>query len=222
MILTFRSVFLSAAILGVFAFSQSASAQSAKATVAVGNINILDASERDYSTIMSSTIKASNQKELIMDVSLECGLLTRTKVSSKTGISDTSSAQASVMVRVLIDGKVAKPGEVVFCKRTQELSATFAGILQECRDANLDGTISQDECSFLPEELSLMLSTMNANSFNFILDNVSTGLHKIEVQAKISSGTSVQLGSADAKASIGKGSIVVEEMRLIRNQLIDF
>jgi len=218
----FRSFFLCAAVLSAVAASENALAQSAKATVAVGNINILDASQRDYATVMSSTIKSSNQKDLIMDVSLECGLLTRTKVSSRNGISDTSSAQASVMVRVLIDGKVAKPGEVVFCKRTQELSATFGGILQECKDTNLDGTLSQDECSFLPEELSLVLGTMNANSFNFILDNVSSGIHKVEVQAKIHSGTSVQLGSADAKASIGRGSIVVEEMRLIRNQIIDF
>lgn len=219
--LNLKKLFLCMAV-NTLAVSEMALAQSAKATVAVGNINILDASQSSYSTIMSSTIKSSNQKDLIMDVSLECGLLTRTKVSSRTGISDTSSAQASVMVRVLVDGKVAKPGEVVFCKRTQELSATFSGILQECKDINLDGTLSQDECSFLPEELSLVLGTMNANSFNFILDNISSGLHKIEVQAKIESGTSVQLGSADAKASIGKGSIVVEEMRLIRNQLIEF
>lgn len=216
---SFASVSL---ICGLF-FGIGAQAQSAKSTVAVGNVNIINGSSMPYGNIMSTNIKTSSQKDLVMNVSLECGLLTRTKVSSKSGISDTSSAQASVQVRVLIDGKEAKPGPVVFCRRTQELTATFGGILQSCSDSNGDGVLDMiNECTATAEELELVQDTMNANSFNFILDNVGTGYHRIEVQAKIDSGTSVQLGSADAKASIGKGSINVEEVRLIRNQIIDF
>lgn len=206
----------------LFLAGSNALAQSAKATVAVGNVNILNGTSMGYTTIMSSQIRTSNLKDLIMDVSLECGLLTRTKVSSKQGITDTASATASVQVRVLIDGKLAKPGEVIFCKRTQELSATLGGIMDQCTDSNGDGTILASECTWDAEEIELMQDTMNASSFNFILDNLSSGSHRVDVQAKIDSGTTVQLGSADAKASIGKGSIVVEEIRLIRNQLIDF
>lgn len=214
-------LFSAIVLMGVFA-AQESLAQSAKATVQVGNVNILNGSSQSFSKIMSTSIRTSNQKDLILDVSLECGLLTRTKVSSKQGISDTSSAMASVKVRVLVDGREAKPGAVIFCKRSQELSATFAGIMQQCSDLNGDGVILSSECTWDPEELSLALDTMNANSFNFILDNLSSGTHHIEVQAQIDSGTSVQLGEADAKASIGKGSISVEEVRLIRNQIIDF
>jgi hypothetical protein len=210
------------AFLAALTLSQNSFAQSAKSSVAVGNVNILKGTSMAYSTIMSTIIRTSSQKDLSMNVSLECGLLTRTKVSSKNGISDTSSASASVKVRVLVDGKVAKPGEVVFCRRTQELSATFGGIYSNCTDANGDGIISLTECTLDPESVSLMLDTMNANAFNFILDNMGSGSHKVEVQAQIDSGTNVQLGSADANASIGKGSIDVEEIRLIRNQLIDF
>lgn len=56
---------------------------------------------------------------------------------------------------------------------------------------------------------------MDANSFNFIA-NVGQGEHTIEVQAKIDTSTTVQSGSAEAKASIGKGSLVVETQRLVR------
>lgn len=216
------SLFISAILAAGLFWSGHASAQSAKATVAVGNVNIINGSSAGYSTIMSSYIRTSSQKDLIVDVALECGLLTRTKVSSKQGITDTSSASASVQVRVLIDGKAAKPGEVIFCKRTQELSATLGGIMDECQDSNGDGIISSTECTWTAEEIELVQDTMNANSFNFILDNLSSGNHRIDIQAKIDSGSSAQLGSADAKASIGKGSVSAEEVRLIRNQIIDF
>jgi len=199
-----------------------AQSQSAKSSVQVGNVNILNASSLSYQDIMRTTIRTSRQKDLVMDVSLECGLLTRTKVSSKQGISDTSSAQAGVKLRVLIDGREAKPGEVTFCRRSQELTATFGGIMSECSDQNGDGILTAAECTWTPEELELILDTMNANSFNFILDNVGTGTHLVQVQARIDSGSSAQLGSADAKASIGKGSIDVEEVRLIKDQVIDF
>jgi hypothetical protein len=206
--------------------SNLASAQSgpaSKATMKMGGINILNkGSTGGFTTILKTQIKTSSQKDLMMNVALECGLLTRTKVSSKQGISDTSSAQASVKLRVMVDGREASPGEVVYCKRSQELSATFAGIMQSCTDTNADGTITQDECTWTAEELTLVLDTMNANSFNFGLLQVGTGLHNIEVQAAIESGTTVQFGAADANASIGKGSITVEEVRLIKDAVIDF
>jgi len=43
---------------------------------------------------MSSKIKIANEKDLFMNVALECGLYTQTLVSSKRGISDTSIASA--------------------------------------------------------------------------------------------------------------------------------
>lgn len=195
---------------------------SAKATARVGNISLLDAERMDWSTIMSSKIKTSNKKELMMNVSLECGLATKTRVKSKRGESDTSSAEASVLVRVLVDGKEAAPGVISFCKRSQELTAVFGGVMESCTDANGDGTITIDECIFTDEELELVLNTMNANAFNFILANISTGVHEIKVQAKIGSKTSSMSGSAEAKGSIGKGAITIEEVRMIKNDAIEF
>ena len=196
--------------------------QSAKATAAVGNINILDSSDLGWSTIMEQDIRTSNKKDLFMDVSLECGLYTKTEVKGQKGSKDTSKAKAVVRVRVLVDGKEAKPGEVVFCEREQELSAVLGGVLESCTDSNGDGTIISDECLFSDEEISLMLKTMTANSFNFILDNMGSGRHHVEVQAQIQSKSEAGQGSASAKASIGKGSVVIEEVRMIKDELIDF
>lgn len=195
--------------------SEQAVIPSAKATAFFGDIAILDSTQMAWTSIMSAQLKTSNQKTLFIDASLECGLLTQTTSRSKGGTKDTSSATASVMLQVLVDGTVALPGAVVYCKRTQELSATLGGILEKCSDANGDGTILASECTFTEEEISLLLSTMNAASFNFGAD-VGTGTHTITVQAKIDTSTSTQAGAAVAKGSIGKGSVVVTEQRLAK------
>ncbi len=202
--------------------SVNISAQSSKATAAVGDIGILDSAQMSWSTVMSSKIRTANAKDLFMNVALECGLYTKTQVKGKKGESDASMANAKVMVRVMIDGKEAKPGKIVFCERQQDLSAVLGGVLESCTDSNLDGTIEQDECEFSDEEIELVLKTMSANSFNFILDNLRSGEHLVEVQAKIDSGSSAQQGSADARATIGHGSVLIEEVRMIKDQVIDF
>ena len=109
----------------------------------------------------------------------------------------------------------ASSRRLVRCERTVEhcvetakdtSTATAAVMLQ-------DGTILASECQFTDEEISLLLSTMNANSFNFGAE-VGTGLHQIAVQAKIYTSTSTQTGEAIATGTIGKGSMVVTEQRL--------
>jgi len=219
-----RTVFLVlVAVLTILALAGGVAAQSqpsSKVTAKVGTIAILDTTEMDWTTILSNNIKTPNQKDLFIDVSVECGLYTRTLVKS-AGNKDTATAEAGVYVQVLVDGAPAYPGEVVFCRRTQELTALFGGIMESCTDLNGDGVITYDECTWTPEELELVLDTMNANSFNFILDDLTAGVHTVEVQARISSVTEAGAGVAEAWATIGKGSMTVEEVRLIQNEDIE-
>jgi len=198
---------------------QMALAQSAKTAVKVSNLTILDwtSSPVDWKPILTTTIKTSQQKELVMNVSLEAGLWSHTLVRSKGGTSDNSFAAAGVHVRVLVDGVAAEPGEIVFARRSQDLTALFGGLLQSCTDANSNGTITSEECQFTNEEFSLLLNSMNANSFNFVLPNVGVGSHSVVVQARIDMGISAQAGQAVAKAMIGKGAITVEEVRLVKD-----
>lgn len=197
----------------------------AKATARVANIAVLQgpvtsgAAEGAWQTVLSNSIRTSSQKDLFVHVSLECGLYTSTLVKSKNATSDASSASASVQVRVLIDGRPAAPGEVVFARRSQELTATFQGIIDGCLTLDpLTGALVIDETCVRPEELNLLLDTMNANSFGFVLADVGTGVRVIEVQARVDLGASSQAGSAEARATIGKGSMTVEEVRMIRGE----
>lgn len=204
-------------VLASGAVARAEGQPAAKATAKVGTIGYLDETDLAWTPILSNVIKTSSQKDLFVDVSLECGLRTKTLVKSKGGAPDTSAAEAGIDVRVLVDHVPAAPGEVTFCRRDQELTATFQGLIEGCLTV-VDGVVVIDETCLKPEELELILDTMNANSFNFVLDDVGVGTHTVTVEAKIDTNTASQAGLAEASGTIGKGSMTVEEVRLIKNE----
>src|SRR5437762_1774236 len=57
----------------------------------------------------------------------------------------------------------------------------------------------------------------NAASFNFVAVDVPQGVHTISVQARIDTDATFQTGSASAEALVGKGSMTVESVRLIKD-----
>jgi hypothetical protein len=194
------------AVLLVVGLASAGTGQpAAKATADVCDVTLIDPTEAaGWTTILSNEIKTPNQKDLFVDVSLECGLYTDTKVDSLGGYLDRAEAEASVQVQVLIDGQPAMPGPVTFCKRSQILEAEFMGLLTdedgnvcievthtECTDPadpmTCVHTVTIDEDCLRPETLRLILETMNANSFNFIAPNLTPGTHTVEVQAKVES-----------------------------------
>lgn len=171
---------------------------------------------QDWTKVLYTTIKTPNKKDLLIGASFETGLYTKTSVKSASGVLDTSSAMAGIKIVVIIDDNWAnpvKPGEVIFDKRTQTLSAKLGGF-QTCSDVNGDGVIDiLTECTLQPEEIELILDTMAAHHFNFVAANLQPGEHKVEVWAKIESSSSSLAGLADAKALVGKGSLTVEEVK---------
>src|SRR5262245_7341766 len=220
---------LGSALIAALAAStaQAQSQPSSKVTAKIGNIAVLrevsspaDPTIGPWGTILSNTLKTPNQKDLFIGVSLEVGLLTQTLVKSKNGQSDTSQASAGVEVQVLVDGTPALPGTVVFGRRTQTLTATFQGLIDGCL-TNDNGVIIIDPNCVQPEVLELILETMNANAFNFIVQDLTPGVHTIAVQARINLGATAQAGSASARGLIGKGSLTVEEVRLIKTPDIE-
>ena len=100
----------------------------------------------------------------------------------------------------------------------QELSATFQGIIAGCIAA--DGTINLNDTCLQPEEVSLLLKSLSANSFNFLAPDVPPGVQTIEVQARGQASSALfgsQLGSAKGEAFVGVGSMRVETIRMIKD-----
>jgi len=68
-----------------------------------------------------------------------------------------------------------------------------------------------------PETIELILDSMDAASFNFVAVDVPQGVHLIAVQARIDTTGSAQTGSWSALGTVGKGSVTVESVRLIKD-----
>lgn len=208
-----------AVALGAGAVWASSSQPASKATAKVGDIAVIDSTAMGWTTILEQDIKAPNGKDLFIDVSLQCGLYTQTHVKSKGGVKDTSSAEGTITVQVLVDGTPAEPGEVVFSRRYQELSALLQGQIPLVWDGT-KYVIAEGELTY--EEIELILDTMDAHAFNFIAPDLTfSGVHTIEVQAMIETDTSTQEGTASATATIGKGSVTIELVRMIKGEDIE-
>jgi len=101
---------------------------------------------------------------------------------------------------------MAFPGyPIVFEGRMQILSATLQGVLE-------DGVVVGYE------EIGLIIGTLSANSFNFIVADLDSGMHTVDVKAACVTGAFSQAGSAAAVAAIGLGSVTVEEVRMVKGE----
>ncbi|MEE9608280.1 MAG: hypothetical protein V3U03_11135 [Myxococcota bacterium] len=199
-----------------------------------------------YVSVMTSFIKTPNGKELSFDVALQCALVTFTeavaKGSGKNGGKATAAAEGRIQVRVAVtpvDGDGEPTGEPVryalpdndgdnvlggppsddagaqgvsYCHRFQELSVAFES-LACLSDASQD---PDDECLIA---VSLLLETLNAHAFNFVLPDVESGPKRIEVQARATADADVfgdPLSSARGEAFVGMGSTRVETVRAVK------
>ncbi len=198
-------------LIGTVAFA----APSSKFSAQVSSVALVTwTTALDWHKVLQTTIKTPNKKDLLIGASFETGLYTKTSAKSVSGTLDTSSATAGINILVTIDNVACKPGEVIFDKRAQTLSAKLGGILTSAIDSNGDGIIDiLTEATYLPEEIELILDTMAAHHFNFVAANLQPGDHIVQVWAKIETLTSSMAGLAEAKALVGKGSLIVEEVR---------
>ena len=124
-----------------------------------------------------------------------------------------------------VDGPVNLP--VTYCKRTQELTAALQGFIDNLSCFDPETGAFQSDCDALyDEEIGLMLKTMNANSFNFIVENLDAGTYVIQAEAEIDTcldefvepACSATAGSESHSAAfIGLGSMVLNEVRLGNN-----
>ena len=188
-------------------------------------------------TLFTQDIKTPTGKDLFINVSLECGLTTDTTVMSKALARAVAEAEAVVEVRVLL-GTVAVPvngndpadTDITFARRNQKLIAQFAGDISGAIIVDPDtGAVTIDWALVEPEMLQLILDTMQANSFNFVVPDLRADTHTVKVQAKLSylaTGNEVideelglmAEGIAAARAYLGNGAVTVEVVRMIKDE----
>ena len=225
------AAFLGLAMVSPIAGYADSTNASAKVTIQSSYVNVLGPISAStatttnitsgWQTVLEQPIKMANNHDLLVNAAFEVGLYTSTTVSSKLMVVDTSTASASVKVRALIDGVEAAPGEVVYGKRTQTLSAQLEGAIAGCLSVITNGAgslqiVLNTNC-VQPEVIGLIQDTMSANSFIFAAPNLSSGVHDIQIQAKIDALGDNQTGTFAATALVGKGTMTAESVRLAKD-----
>jgi len=200
--------------------------------------------------VMASYIKTPNGKELAMDVAMQCALVNFTEAAVKTNGGGKASGKAAsegrLVVRVKVDDansdgsvipsstRYAEPSNdtsnvlgfsdpnsdhdgVTYCYRFQELALSVNELA--CLDGSDDGDAAQCEIA-----VSLLLKTLNAHAFNFVLADVTSGIKKVTVQARALADTDVfddagnlAQSSARGEAFLGLGSVRIDTVRAIKN-----
>src|ERR1041384_7115629 len=213
---------LSLAVPLALTTGQAAGQPSSKVTFQTSDLVLIPETSgtSDWVTVLSGIIKTAQNKDMFISGSLEVGLFTQTLVKSKNMKKDTSTATVSIQVRALLDGEVVPPGVVTYAARTQTLSATLEGAIAGCLTivTNADGSLSivLDEDCVTPEIIDLILATLSAASFDFVAVDVPVGIHTISLQARITTSGSAQNGSFTALGFVGKGTLTVEQQRLVK------
>lgn len=112
-------------------------------------------------------------------------------VQTHTEAPPVADAEAFLEVRVLRDGQPIEPGVIAYGRREQKLDADGAA------------------------EVDLFVKTLEANSFSFVDADVPVGIHQICVQARVRTEGE---GDFTAQGAVGKGTVTVESVRMIRDE----
>jgi hypothetical protein len=158
-----------------------------------------------------ATIKVPQDKELLIGVSAEIGLVTDTSVKGKNGGAARAVAGGKAYVTVFAvpqnggNSVKAAPGQIMLSQRVQELSATLGGVIQSCQvacgvDATTDEIVCEDitiaeDCEVTDEEIGLLLNTTAAHHFNFLLPNMNQGVY--DIKAMFSTGARAEVDICD-------------------------
>lgn len=166
--------------------------------------------------ILSATLRTSKPTDLILNVNMECSILT--SLTTGGASPDTASATGDIRAWVEIDGATVPinsissppqnppgPGDplrdgVTFCNRTYSRTVTDT-------ENPLDGTDTESD----------YIDTKSANSFTWLRLNMGSGIHTIVVKATLTTGT---VNDATASAYIGNRSLIAEPEKLANDATI--
>lgn len=206
-----------AALVGGGAFGAVAIAggQPANKVVAAGGKTQVIAPGSNV-TILSGTMRTSKPKDVMMQVALECSILTALTTDDTT---PSSRAESRVRVWVEVDDRIVpiqdvstppqdpaqngngnESDKVTFCDRTYQRTVTDD-------ESPLDGIDTEDD----------FINTKSSHSFNWVRLNMGSGVHKIEVVADLATGTE---GNARAEAIIGNRTLIAEPGKFSNDAVI--
>jgi hypothetical protein len=169
-------------------------------------------------TILSGTMKTSKPTDLMLQVALECSILTDITTNSE---STTARAEGVVRAWVEVDDRIVSLNQVSSPPQDPNDPATHNGNDSDkvtfC-DREHRRSVGDDE--ILPDgvdEFTDFQRTKGSHAFNWVQMNVGSGVHKIEVVADLVTNAE---GTATAEAIIGNRSLIVEPTKMANDAVI--
>jgi len=152
--------------------------------------------------LLSATVRNAKPTDLVLAVSLECGLITDTILLGSTtpGAQDSTRATGTVRAWIEVDGTIVPivsdgsgaPGDdtdkVTFCNRV------FERTVQDTEDPEDGYDGSRD-----------YIATKSSNSFNWVRLNMGSGVHTITLVGEVIASAT---GASAADAYIGNRSLI--------------
>ena len=216
-------------------------------TTTIGNCN---ASRDVLEGHTLARMKVPQDKELLVGVSAEIGLMTFGAAKGKNGGSATAVADAEAYVSLKAcpvgegDCVNAVPASIKLSKRVQELSAKLGGVIKDCTFGET-GTVQDisEVCNLTDEEIALALTTTASHHFNFVFPNMNQGTYDITATFGTASDADVTLcdytytgatyltqdcdadgeiaATAEASSIINKTMVTVQQVRAAKNGIVD-
>ena len=166
-------------------------------------------------TILTATVKNSKPADMMLLLSMECSILTRTILPGGSSISSQSArAEGTVRTWIEVDGQTVpiissstppqnptpgtpsnEDGKVTMCNRVYERT-----VQDQEGNTPMDGIDRSDD----------YIDTKDANAFNWVRLNMGSGIHTITVKADVTVNTAggTNGGSGVADAYIGNRSLI--------------
>jgi len=198
---------------GLVALAQSAEKAAASSATAIlfrgpnfGNVPDAGA----WVTVLETTIKPPGGKDLFIGVSAQSEII-NVNNNAATGAITVSAAIGEILIRVLVDGKLATPGVIVLNAIEHEVITRLSTQLSNCTEVDVGPNAGKVTCTSTPGLLETIFLDASANGFNFIMQDVGTGVHDIKVQAQFFAAST--LGST-AEALLGPRTVTVEQVAL--------
>ena len=119
--------------------------------------------------------------------------------------SNDCSGNSGVLVDIATMGGSVTPNQVTFNQRVQTLQASLQGL-----NCTLDST-GVLTCTD-PETIGLLLSTMSANGFNFLVQTPGQGVYQVQLGVALEASATTNSLQAGAQATVGVGAGSLVEM----------
>ena len=207
------ALFVIVCACGLVALAQSAEKAAASSATAIlfrgpnfGNVPDAGA----WVTVLETTIKPPGGKDLFIGVSAQSEII-NVNNNASTGAITVSAAIGEILIRVLVDGKLATPGVIVLNAIEHEVFTRLSTQLSNCTEVDVGPNAGKVTCTSTPGLLETIFLDASANGFNFIMQDVGTGVHDIKVQAQFFAAST--LGST-AEAILGPRTVTVEQVAL--------